>query len=276
MENQKIEVFQSLVESKHIMRTSISLRLNLALLQDDPRAIDPSSNLATAKLIRLYDTGHSEFIDGYARQLTRLLEPYIADRLTIGFEIHNKAGEMCRPHYHIHFISNSPKETIRQALRRYFVENDMTFKSKTDYSLSSRDVSETNMKKHFRYPLKMNYPLFTLCHGFSLEELRVLQTEAQAHLTNVRDHLSDKIEKKSRPTLCDELFDYLDDALQDHPFSNDLCVHKQTHLLVYAIPWMDTNNKDFTGPTIIAKVNRYLRLRGYMTVLEYIGTLGIC
>ena len=281
MENKKIEVPFKLFNDSKMPLSAISLRLNLGLLCTHEKVIDASNNLATKKLIALYDGGSSKVIDRYAKSMIRLLEPYVAGKLTIGFEIHNKAGELCRPHYHIHFHSNSPKETIRQQLRRYFLENDCTFKSKTDYSISSKDVEETNERKHFRYPLKMDYPILSYCHGFSDQQLQVLQMEAKAHLRNVRDHLSQKIEKKSSPTLCDELFSHLDseyprlppDAVAGAAWWGRDVTNFRAIFLPVAIRWMDKNNKDFTAPSIVSKINRYLRLRQYITVEQYVNTI---
>ena len=280
MENHKIEVFQSSGADCKMPLSSISLRLNFQLISDYEEIIDLSNNLATPKLIRFYESGSNPYIDAIAKSMIDLLDPYIAGKLTVGFEIHNKAGELCRPHFHIHFLSNSPKETIRTALYRYFSKNDIKFKSKTDYSISSRDVEETNMRKHFRYPLKMDYPILSLCHGFTKDQLQVLQMEAKAHLKNVRDHLSEKIEKKSSPTLSDQLFAHIDSEYPPGELTPEFHMkvltgqvdYRKTFLHV-AIVWMDKNNKDFTASSIVAKVNRYMRLRKYMSVDNYIETI---
>lgn len=294
MENQKIEAYQSSDVNSTIMPPlqAVRLRLNLALIcrdHDITSWVDPSTNFATPLLEKAmcYVTHcgkRHKFIMKWAEMYTDALRHYVASQYTIGFEIHNKAGQLCKPHYHMHFQTFATKEAMRTQLSRIFRPENRPLKCKTDYALCTSDPRATDMEKHFRYPLKMG-PIIALCIGFRHTLLEEMSITAAATLKSTRDYLSKKIEKASSPTLCDKLFEHLD---KEHGgialVITDDCVHPsdaivpvppatRPMLLASAIRWMDENSNDFTAPSIVSKVNRYMRLRDLMTVDQYVDTL---
>ncbi len=88
-----------------------------------------------------------------AKEFYDIIMPYVTDSVTGGIEVHNKFGDYTYPHVHLHFKSQSKKDTMLKKLkRRYEAMYDEPLTGTKKYSFTP----ETQVSAHafFRYPLK--------------------------------------------------------------------------------------------------------------------------
>jgi len=116
-----------------------------------------------------------------------------SDKITSGIEVHNKSGGYTYPHIHIHFQSQTKKDTILKKIKRYYQEYyDEPLKGNKMYSFTP----ETNISQDafFRYPLKQmttDPASYDNCKGFERAQLKQLRAVAYAQ-EMIRWQINDK------------------------------------------------------------------------------------
>lgn len=80
------------------------------------------------------------------------IEKYSIGKISGGLECRSKTGEVIKKHLHIHFQSDTVKDTIQSAFRNQLNQDGDTRKKSSVYCLKAEVHIDEN--KFYRYPLK--------------------------------------------------------------------------------------------------------------------------
>lgn len=100
-------------------------------------------------------------------------------KITGGIEYCNKLGEYTYAHFHLHFYSVAPRDTIAKQYRRNLEGNsesaDQVTRGVKAFYLHAEPIRDDD--KFFRYPLKQNL-VTSLCSGYTAEQLQLMHEVA--------------------------------------------------------------------------------------------------
>lgn len=133
---------------------------------------------------------------------------YINSKATCGFEVKDKKGEYCRPHFHIHFNSTARKDTIQKAMKRRYKElYDETLAGNEMYSVKIEPYPDNEIK-FYGYSMKQGC-YFT--HGISPEQVKEYALASEAvYKTTCQVNQKKSESKEEADSLYDRLERYLE------------------------------------------------------------------
>jgi hypothetical protein len=132
---------------------------------------------------------------------------YINSKATAGFEVKDKKGEYCRPHFHIHFDSTARKETIQKAMKRRYKDLYDEVLAGNDMYCVKQEPYPDNEVKFYGYAMKQGS---YLTFGIDDDKVKEYAAASSAVYKTTCQINQKKVEAKDQAdTLYDRLAIYL-------------------------------------------------------------------
>lgn len=225
--------------------------------------IDDDKYTPENKRLKHFKTALQDFVE--------VVKPYVYLRkITSGLELHNSSGEYTYPHIHIHFKSQTKKDTILKKLKRFYEarwDEPMTGLKKYSFK-PEHDVNE---QRFFRYPLKQATTVdeVAITEGFSDDEVEDMRKVAHAQWklateindakktkkdehTSIYERAKFKLDKLSNPRPLDIILGIQDIYLEENRPVNNVTIQG------YALTYMLQNgivSKQKNAENILSKLN---------------------
>ena len=191
-----------------------------------------------------------------AKCIVQSLKHYMLSvKYTAAIEHYTKCMAECKPHLHVHFMSNKSSDTIRKGLNKQF-----NFKGRRPQACIAEILVDEN--KFWRYPLKQQTGStfrWAKTEGFTEDEIKNMVLVSNQCWKQAAEVAIKKVEKREAQTTQDRLYDHLD-TLQYIDFEE---------LKVNALEWYVQACEVFNNNTLMNYLHFYILSRKHISYREY-------